>query len=249
MRAQVAISAYQQAISYVQQGKPGDAIPILERMLADSPADLRARNLIGIALSAAGRRAEANKHFQRALAADPKFYPALKNMALNELALGLTADARSHFEQALAIAPGDLASHLGLADIEYRSGSFAAAIAHYGQSGDLYFKDPHALVSYARACLETKQPEKARLAMAAFPAAAEPGIHFEAGLLLARLEDYPAAAQQFRLANGAPDRYQAGFNLAAPIEGRVGPESATVRREIAEARGRSKSTTRLDGPG
>src|SRR5437016_10632674 len=97
------VSPYQQAISYVQQGKPADGIPILERILADTPADLRARNLIGIALSAEGRRAEANEHFQRALAADPKFYPALKNMALNELAMGLTADARRHFEQALAI--------------------------------------------------------------------------------------------------------------------------------------------------
>src|SRR5437868_7587396 len=192
------ISPYQQAISYVQQGNPSDAIPILERILADTPADLRARNLIGIALSAYGRRAEANEHFQRALATDPKFYPALKNMALNELALGRLADSRTHFEQALTLAPGDPAAHFGLADIELQSAAYASAVTHYEQSGDLYLKDPHALVSYARACFETKQPDKARQAIAALPAVAEPAMHFEAGLLLARLEDYPAAAHQFR---------------------------------------------------
>src|SRR6266566_3948233 len=37
------ISPYQQAISYVQQGKPADAIRILERILVDTPGDLRAR--------------------------------------------------------------------------------------------------------------------------------------------------------------------------------------------------------------
>jgi len=112
---------YQQAISYVQQGKLYEAIPLIERILDKTPADLRARNLMGIALSSSGKREEANLHFKRALDADPKFYPALKNLAVNELALGRIGEAKAHFEEALKLAPQDAAAHFGLAGIESRS--------------------------------------------------------------------------------------------------------------------------------
>src|SRR5215475_4942470 len=84
---------YQTAVSFVQQGQFEQAFPLLRRILDRSPNDLKARNLIGIALSAAGRREEANEHFKKVLALEPKFVPALKNLALNELALGKTQDA------------------------------------------------------------------------------------------------------------------------------------------------------------
>ncbi|HEU0174517.1 MAG TPA: tetratricopeptide repeat protein, partial [Blastocatellia bacterium] len=79
---------YQNAVSLVQQGQFDRACPLLQRILDRSPNDLKARNLMGIALSAAGRREEANEHFKKVLALEPKFVPALKNLALNELALG-----------------------------------------------------------------------------------------------------------------------------------------------------------------
>src|SRR5262245_35686158 len=95
--AQAQAADYQAAVSFVQQGQFDRAFPVLQRILDRSPNDLKARNLMGIALSAAGRREEANEHFKKVLALEPKFVPALKNLALNELAIGKTQDARGHF--------------------------------------------------------------------------------------------------------------------------------------------------------
>src|SRR6266508_3992250 len=81
--AQTQEADYQTAVSFVQQGQFDRAFPILQRILDRSPTDLKALNLMGIALSAAGRREEANEHFKKVLALEPKFVPALKNMALN----------------------------------------------------------------------------------------------------------------------------------------------------------------------
>src|SRR6185503_7352545 len=98
---------YQTAVSLVQQGQFDRAFPVLQRILDRSPNDLKALNLMGIALSAAGRREEANEHFKKVLALEPKFVPTLKNLALNELAIGKTQDAGIHFEEALKSAPQD----------------------------------------------------------------------------------------------------------------------------------------------
>src|SRR5829696_7575823 len=80
--------AFQQAMSLVQQGKNAPAIELLEKLIANSPSDLKALNLLGIALAASGRRAEAGHRFEKALEISPNFVPALKNLAGNELALG-----------------------------------------------------------------------------------------------------------------------------------------------------------------
>src|SRR5262249_48210731 len=88
---------YQAAMTLVQQRKFDLALPLLQQILDRSPNDLKARNLMGITLSGAGRREEANEQFKKALALDPQFVPALKNMAVNELALGRVEDAGLHF--------------------------------------------------------------------------------------------------------------------------------------------------------
>src|SRR5437763_479638 len=81
-------SSYQSAATYVQQSRNDLAIPILQKLLAGSPRDLKARNLLGIALLNLGRREEAAAQFRRTCEIDATFYPALKNLALAELALG-----------------------------------------------------------------------------------------------------------------------------------------------------------------
>src|SRR5579871_1161877 len=87
--------SYQTAEAYVREGEFDRAIPIIQDILATSPRDLKARNLLGIALSSAGRREEANLQFRKALEIDPAFAPVFKNLALNELALGQYRDRKS----------------------------------------------------------------------------------------------------------------------------------------------------------
>jgi tetratricopeptide (TPR) repeat protein len=169
---------------------------------------------MGIALSAAGRREEANEQFRRILDLDPKFVPALKNLAVNELALGLTEPARLRFEEVLKLVPGDPATHLGLAEIAFSSRSFETAVNHYERSGDLVFKDPRVMLRFAGAYAEAKQAHKAAAVLEKTPADADPSILFQAGLLLAKLELFEAAAARFRLAQQrSKDPYRAGFNV------------------------------------
>src|SRR5262245_63693670 len=145
---------YQTAISFVQQGQFDRAFPILQRILDRSPNDLKARNLMGIALSAAGRREEANEHFKKVLALEPKFVPALKNLAINELALGQTQDAKVHFEEALKSAPQDATCHWGLAEIAFAARDYKRAASSYEQSGDLAWKDSRTANKFATSCVE-----------------------------------------------------------------------------------------------
>src|SRR4030095_3130007 len=215
--AQAQDADYQTAVSFVQQGQFDRAFPILQQILDRSPNDLKARNLMGIALSAAGRREEANEHFRKVLALEPKFVPALKNMALNELAIGKTQDARIHFEETLKSAPQDATCHWGLAEIAFAARDYKRAALNYEQSGDLAWKDSRTAIKFATSCLEDGQPVKAATILEKIPttiSAADATIQFQAGVLLARLEKYEAAARRFELARqGFPDPYQVGYNL------------------------------------
>jgi tetratricopeptide (TPR) repeat protein len=210
---------YQTAVYFVQQGQFDRAFPLLQKILDRSPNDLKARNLMGIALSAAGRREEANEQFKKLLALEPKFVPALKNLAVNEMALGKTQDAKLHFEEALKSAPQDATCHWGLAEIAFAERDYKRAALGYEQSGDLAWKDPRTAIKFATSCLEASQPARAATILEKIPTAlsdsnADANIQFQAGVLLGRLEKYEAAARRFELARGGyQDPYQVGYNL------------------------------------
>ena len=221
-------SEYPTAVSLVQSGQLDQALSLLERILARSPNDLKAHNLMGIALSAAGRREEANERFKRILALDPKFAPAIKNLALNELALGLTEQAKVHFEEALKLLPHDPSVHFGLAEIAFSGQRFETAVTHYEQSGDLPFRDPRATLRFAASYAETKRAGKAATAVEKMAANADASTMFQAGLLLAKLDMFEAAAARFKLAIiGSKDPYQAGFNLMLMLL-RIGDYDAAI---------------------
>src|SRR5258706_16419129 len=64
---------YTDALALVQQGKPELAVPLLEKVVASAPRDLKAGNLLGIALLNAGRKDEAAARFRKVLAVDGGF--------------------------------------------------------------------------------------------------------------------------------------------------------------------------------
>jgi tetratricopeptide (TPR) repeat protein len=210
-------SGYQAAMSLVQKREFDQALSLLQQILIRSPNDLKALNLMGIALSGAGKREEANEQFKKAVALDPEFVPALKNLAVNELALGKHQDARLHFEAVLKSMPRDPVCHWGLAEIAFAAREFERATAHYEQSGDLVWKDPRVTLRFATSSLEARRPEGAATLLEKIPSTlseADANIQFQAGVLLAKLEKYDAAARRFELAReGYPDRYQAEYNL------------------------------------
>jgi tetratricopeptide (TPR) repeat protein len=210
---------YQAAIQLVQQGQFERGIPIILQILEASPSDLKARNLLGIALSGAGRKEEANVQFRKILEAQPGFMPVIKNLAVNELALGQLAEARGHFEQVLKASPQDPVAHFGMGELSFADQNFDKALAHYDASSDLYLKDPQATIRYARACVHENKTDAAATALGKMAPDADARAHFDAGVLLAGIEKYPEAAREFQAAqSGYPDPYQAGYNLTLAYE-------------------------------
>src|SRR4029453_18529937 len=75
---------YDCAVTYLQRGEFARAVAVLEPLTATASDKLKTLNLLGIALTGAGRVDEANNRFHEALDLDSTFYPALKNLAVNE---------------------------------------------------------------------------------------------------------------------------------------------------------------------
>jgi len=239
---QSATPSYQAAIQFVQQGQFERGIPIILHILEASPSDLKARNLLGIALSGAGRKEEANVEFRKLLDMQPGFLPVIKNLAVNELALGQFAEARGHFEQVLKASAQDPVAHFGMGELSFTEQRFDQAVAHYDSSGDLYLKDPEATIRYARSCVHEKRTDAAAAALGKMSPQADARTHFAAGVLLAGIEKYPEAAREFQIAqSGYPDPYQAGYNLTLAYE-KAGDHARALRAgEAVLAKGYRKA--------
>src|SRR5215831_4178741 len=130
-----AVNQYGEAVNLVQRGEFDRAIAILQQIVDRAPNDLKAHNLMGIALSGAGRGREASEQFKKVLELDPAFVPALKNLGVQEITLGQTREAELHLSQALKLAPADPVCHWGLAEIAFREHQFQSAADHYEHSG------------------------------------------------------------------------------------------------------------------
>jgi tetratricopeptide (TPR) repeat protein len=136
--AQSTPAGYPAAMAHVREGRFKTAIPILEQLLAGTPGDLKARNLLGIALMSSGRRADASAQFQKALGINPRFHPALKNLAVNELAMGRVKDAKAHFEAAAALVPQDPVVRFHLGQFRLDEQRYKEAVTHLEAARDRF---------------------------------------------------------------------------------------------------------------
>jgi Flp pilus assembly protein TadD len=236
-------ASYEQALSLIRNHQIDPGVALLRKILEQSPNDIRAHNLLGIGLTTAGKIGEANTHFQKAIELNPRFYPALKNLAINEMKLNRMEDAKEHFSRALDVGPDDQAAHLGLGEIYFQRKQFADAAHHYDKSGELPMRDSRITLNYAASLIESNQIEAAGRLMDKLPSEADAAIHFEAGMMLARLEKFSDAARQFEFARlGSKedlDPYLVDFNLAlAYIKSRDYPNAIRVALERAARGGR-----------
>lgn len=207
-------ASYEQALSLIrsQQIEPG--IAMLREILKESPSDIKAHNLLGIALTTAGSIEEANTHFRKAIELKPEFYPALKNLAINEMKLNRTEEAKAHFVEALKFGPDDPVTHLALGEIYFQAKQYAEAVKHYDQSRELPFRDPRMTLNYAASLFESKMPEQASGVLEKLPNVADSICRFEAGMIFVRLGNYERASSQFESAlKDYPDPYEIAFNL------------------------------------
>ncbi|MPZ16885.1 MAG: tetratricopeptide repeat protein [Luteitalea sp.] len=225
----------QQAANHIREERWTSAIEILEATLARSPDEVRALNLLGIALSSSGRREEAHAQFAKAVALAPTFHPALKNLAVNEMSLGRADEAVAHFRELLKAVPDDRVAHLVLAEAAFDADDFQGAVEHYEQSRIFERGDPALVLKLARSYQRVGRPEEAVSALATLPTD-DPTIDREAARLLVEMEEFSAAATRFESVLAAsPDNYDVGFNLAlARLRGEQPAAAVQTLRDLVE---------------
>ena len=226
-------TAYDCALFHVGRREFADGIRYLEKQLRAAPRDLKALNLLGIALTGAGRKEEANDRFREALAIDPGFYPALKNLAINEYDSGGIDAARGHFEGVLKVAPADEIANLYLGEIHYRAKRRPAALAHYEKSGTRFAQDPLWTLHYGRCLLDAGRTKQAVSVLERIPESAGASL-FEAGVSLGQAGAHREAARLFGAARRSyEDKDAAGYNQTLMLIEAGDPEGAIrVAREI-----------------
>jgi tetratricopeptide (TPR) repeat protein len=124
--------------------------------------------------------------------------------------------AMEEFRKAVELDPHSLPSLRNLALSEVALGRRKQAQAHFDAAIKISSSDtvPAYVLEYARACIALNQPQDAIDVLKNFPNRADPAAHFQAGVLLAGLDQFEAAAAHFRRAmDGSPDPYDAGYNL------------------------------------
>src|SRR5258708_5314997 len=83
-RASGSQEAYSRAEAFVRHGEWNEGLALLVPLLKAEPENLKALNLMGIALTGKGDLKKANQQFEQALRINPRFLPALNNLAINE---------------------------------------------------------------------------------------------------------------------------------------------------------------------
>jgi tetratricopeptide (TPR) repeat protein len=229
-------TAYDCALFHVGRQEFAEGIRYLEKQLAAAPRDLKALNLLGIALTGAGRKGEANRRFDEALALDAAFYPARKNLAINEYDSGRVEVARGHFEAVLKAAPADEIANLYLGEIHYRAKRQREALAHYEKSGTRFAQDPLWTLHYGRCLLEGGRTSQAVSVLDQIPESAGVSL-FEAGVSLGQAGAHREAARLFGAARRTyKDKYAAGYNQTLMLIEAGEAESAikVVQELVAE---------------
>jgi choline-sulfatase len=142
--------------SYLAEaGRPGDAVALLEPLVAQKPsasaeaaadkADPDALNALGIAYARSGQPERAAAVFQRALDENPANVQALENIGTLEMQRGNLPAAQRALEQAAAIDPRSARAHNGLGVIAMRGGRADEAFAHWKRAVELAPNDFDAL--------------------------------------------------------------------------------------------------------
>jgi tetratricopeptide (TPR) repeat protein len=230
-------TAYECALAQVGRGEFQQAIPGLEALARQTPRDLRVLNLLGLALTGAGRKDAANARFREALAIDPRFSPALKNLAINDYDAGRTEAARRGFEGVLKLAPSDEVAHLYMGELHYQAGRRREALPHYARSGERCLQDPRSTLHYGRCLLDAGRTKDALAVLDRIPKDQGASL-FEAGVALGQAGAKADAARFFGAARESHgDPYAAGYNqVLMLIEAGEGEAAVAAARDLLARR-------------
>ena len=199
-----AAKAYRLGMSLVKEGRLDEAIPTFKNGLRTDPQSAVLLNLIGATYSLKGDFEHAENYLLKSLQTDPGFVPARKNLAISYFNLGKYDLAITEFER-LINTRGDSRSvaFLFLGIIAEKQRDFSKSASLLGESGDVVYQYPQALLSFAHSLFQLKQAQKAEAVLKSLDAmsgvaAAE---YFKAGLLYSQQRRYQQALAEFERAD------------------------------------------------
>lgn len=115
-------------------GKPGEAIPHLERALQLKPDAAEVENNLGDDLRRLGRAAEAIPHLERALLLQPRFAEARNNLGVALVALGRLQEGKAAFAEAVRLKPDFALARFNLGLACANAGELPAAVSHFREA-------------------------------------------------------------------------------------------------------------------
>ena len=199
-----AAQAFRLGMSLVKAGRLDEAIPAFKNGLVTDPQSAVLLNVIGATYSLKGDFAQAESYLLKCLQTDPGFVPARKNLAISYFNSGKYNLAITEFER-LVNTPGDSRSvaFLFLGIIAEEQGNFSKSASLLGDSGDIVYQYPLALLSFAHSLLELDQAQKADAVLKSLDAMSGVAAseYFKAGLLYSQQRQYHQALAELDRAN------------------------------------------------
>ncbi len=126
------VTIAEQASRLIREGKPDDALRMLDDALKQAPRDPQLRFLYGVALAETGRKKDAAEVFEQMTQDFPELPEPYNNLAVMYAASGELDRARTALENAVRALPGYALGHENLGDVYLRMAARA-----YQKAGEL----------------------------------------------------------------------------------------------------------------
>lgn len=197
-----------------------NAIPLLQKIASEKPADALPHFELGFAYSGLNKNPEAIAEYRQAIALDPKLAPAHLNLGISLLDSDPAAAAES-FRRALDLMPGQPRPVYLLAEALERGGKRSEAIEQYRAASALAPKDDVILFALARALLadgQTSAAESGFRQLISVKSDSAPGQLGLAESLLAQQKTAEAVDVFGDYLQKVPDDSHARFERAAALQ-------------------------------
>ena len=198
-----AAKANRLGMSLVKEGRLDEAIPTFKNGLGADPQNAVLLNVIGAAYSLKGDFEQAENYLLRSLEANPEFVSARKNLAISYFNSGKYDLAIKEFER-LIDTPGDSRSvaFLFLGIIAEKQRDFIKSASLLGESGEVVYQYPQAVLSFAHSLFKSNQAQKADAVLKSLDAMSGVAAseYFKAGLLYWQQSQYQQALGEFEKA-------------------------------------------------
>ena len=232
---------YLEGMELVRQGHIDEAIRVFEEGLTHDPQNAVMLDATGAAYMLKGDTERATRYLLASLRVNPGFIPARKNLAITYFNTGQYDMAATEFQPLIKVpGPTQHMASLFLGMINEKKGEYTRAASFFGQSGELLYRYPEALLSFANAECQLKRTEKAKAALNALVAI--PGLtareHLKTSQLYSQLGEDKSALVEVEKA-GEKESHLAGLAyqhaLALDRVGRT-KEALEVLRDLAKER-------------